>query len=488
MNASQPVEEVLDESCPLLHHDRLQGGEGAKKARKPTPLPKGQIAILMLLALAEPITSHCIYPFINQLISELDITGGDEKKVGYYAGMIESIFFAMEALFVFQWSRLSDHIGRKPVLLVGIGGLCISMICFGLSKTFWGLVVSRSLVGLLNGNTGVTKSMVAEITDETNIAQGFAWLPVAWSAGSTIGPMIGGQLAKPHDRWPNVFSHPIWIRYPYFLPCAASAAFSAITFVLTAIFLKETVRKRRRADPSSCAEAHHSDVEHDDAPPPLREVLTRRTLLSVANYAVLALVEIAYYALQPLFFATPVALGGLGLAPPMIGAILGTFGVLNGVFQAFFFAPLMDRCGPKWLFQQGLLVFVPLYLLYPAMSLYAKAYGVTPVVWAMVLLQQMLLVIMDLAFGAIFLYISTSAVSNRSLGATNGLAQFIASVVRAVGPAASTSLFAISLERNWMGGYGVYAILISMTVALFSVSTLLPRTMWPKEADARRDD
>lgn len=44
-------------------------------------------------------------------------------------------------MFVLQWSRISDHIGRKPVLLIGTAGLCVSMICFGLSKTFWGLVV-----------------------------------------------------------------------------------------------------------------------------------------------------------------------------------------------------------------------------------------------------------------------------------------------------------------------------------------------------------
>ena len=88
----------------------------------------------------------------------LDITGGDEKKVGYYAGLIvgvqsyincynlqyaaqESIFFATEALFVMHWSRLSDYIGRKPVLLIGTAGLCISMICFGLSKTYVTLVI-----------------------------------------------------------------------------------------------------------------------------------------------------------------------------------------------------------------------------------------------------------------------------------------------------------------------------------------------------------
>lgn len=44
-------------------------------------------------------------------------------------------------MFVFQWSRLSDYIGRKPVILIGFAGLCISMTCFGLSRTFWALVV-----------------------------------------------------------------------------------------------------------------------------------------------------------------------------------------------------------------------------------------------------------------------------------------------------------------------------------------------------------
>ncbi|KAI0364558.1 MFS general substrate transporter [Pilatotrama ljubarskyi] len=488
MNTSRPVEDALDETRPLLHHD--ENAQGKKPA---TPLPKGQIAVIMLLSLAEPITSHCIYPFINQLISELDITGGDEKKVGYYVGMIQSIFFAMEALFVFQWSRLSDHIGRKPVLLIGVAGLCVSMICFGLSRTFWGLVVSRSLVGLLNGNTGVTKSMMGEITDETNIAQAFAWMPVAWSVGSTIGPTIGGQLAKPHDRWPSVFSHPFWVKYPYFLPCAASAAFSAFTFVVTAIFLKEaslltahfqSVRKRPKRTHPACDEAVVGET-HDDAPPPLRKVLTRRVLISVANYGVLALVEIAFLALLPLFFATPVELGGLGFDPPTIGLILGTFGLLNGTIQALLFAKLMDIWGPKRMFQQGLLMFVPLYLLFPIMNLYAKAHGITPVIWGLVFLQQLILVVMDLSFGAIFIFVTSAAANNRCLGATNGIAQLIASIMRAIGPAVATSLFAASLEHNWLGGYGVYPILIAITVSLTLVSTRLPRDMWPKETDHR---
>lgn len=49
------------------------------------------------------------------------------------------------------------------------------------------LLNSRALNGALNGNVGILKSMVAEITDETNIAQAYAYMPLAWSSGGTLG-------------------------------------------------------------------------------------------------------------------------------------------------------------------------------------------------------------------------------------------------------------------------------------------------------------
>ena len=52
-----------------------------------------------------------------------------------------SLFFFTEACTIFHWSRLSDRIGRKPVFLVGLSGIAVSMYCFGLSKTFWGVVL-----------------------------------------------------------------------------------------------------------------------------------------------------------------------------------------------------------------------------------------------------------------------------------------------------------------------------------------------------------
>jgi MFS family permease len=83
----------------------------ARASKKPkTPLPKLQIGILMTLQLVEPIASMSIFPYINQLIRELGITGGNDAAVGYYAGIIESLFFVAQTLTVLRWSRLSDRI------------------------------------------------------------------------------------------------------------------------------------------------------------------------------------------------------------------------------------------------------------------------------------------------------------------------------------------------------------------------------------------
>ena len=116
----------------------------------------------------------------------------------------ESLFFVTEAFTVLQWSRWSDTVGRRPILLMGLFGLSLSMISFGMSKSYWGLVIrwgssafphlmrlntvnSRCLAGLLNGNVGVIKSMMGELTDSSNIAQGMALMPVVWSTGATVG-------------------------------------------------------------------------------------------------------------------------------------------------------------------------------------------------------------------------------------------------------------------------------------------------------------
>lgn len=468
----------------LLSGEEDRSHSPLRERPRRTPLPMVQLSVLFFFSVAEPLTSSCIYPFINKFVSELDIIGGDEKKVGYYAGFIESLFFAAEALFVLHWSRVSDRIGRKPVLLVGIAGLCVSMVCFGLSRTYLGLVLSRCLVGALNGNLGVIKSMIAELTDETNMAQGYALLPVMWSLGSTIGPLAGGMLSRPHDHWPETFSAPFWLKYPYFLPCAVVSAVAAAIFLVTAMVLKETVKKPEpsSADPERFDSSRNDSSHHEDTQQqlPVRALLTYPILLSVASYAMLAILDIAYRAMQPLFLSTPIKLGGLGLTPASIGALLSAFGMLNGIFQALYFPRIIERFGVRLVYLVGICMFVVLYSMFPLINYAATVGSVNVVVWVLLVLQLAVSVAVDMAYGCTFMYIAAAAPNKQSLGATNGIAQLAASILRAIGPAMSTSLFAASVENNWLGGNAVYVFLVALSVLCFWVLRRLPTELWNK--------
>ncbi|KAG5644661.1 hypothetical protein DXG03_008043 [Asterophora parasitica] len=446
-SSSSMDETLVDEETALLAQ--------SSKKRTPNPLPWLQLSIVLLLQVCEPITSQSIYPYINQLVSELDITGGDERKVGYYAGLIESLFFLTEALTVLQWSRISDHVGRKPILLIGLFGTSVSMLSFGLSRTFWGLVLR---------------------------AQGFSLIPTVWATGVTIGPLMGGSLSKPAERFPGIFGGKFWREYPYFLPCIATSGFVFVAFIIAFIFLKETVPKKPKRDPSS-ESSSLSDEASKGKHIPLRQLLTYPVVISVSNYVSLAFLNISLNALLPLFLAMPLEIGGLGLDPPTIGYIMGCYGAFCGLFQAFFFSKIINYLGERRIFIYGISTFLPMFALFPIMSLSAQRSGVTAFTWTCITLLVMLMSFMDMAFGCIFMFITASAPSKRSLGATNGLSQTTVSIARGIGPALATSLFSVSVEHQLLGGYAVYACLFVLTCFGIQLGRRLPRQMWEEATD-----
>ena len=138
---------------------------------------------------------------------------------------------------------------------------------------------------------------------------------------------------------------------------------------------------------------------------PLRDLLTRDVIVASANYSFLALVEISFRVLQPLFLSTPIALGGLGLDPPMIGTILSIFGILNGVYRVFFFSWTTDRFGVKGVYLMGITASVPCFGLFPIINRFARnsvegggRLGME--VWVAVGLQVIMAVLIASSFGA----------------------------------------------------------------------------------------
>jgi hypothetical protein len=96
------------------------------------------------------------------------------------------------------------------------------------------------------------------------------------------------------------------------------------------------------ADASDVVNASLKDA---DKPPPLRSLLTRPVLLSIANYAMVALLEMACLALIPLVWSTSVEFGGLGFSPVSIGSWMSVYGCMDGIFQFVVFPRAAGRFG-----------------------------------------------------------------------------------------------------------------------------------------------
>ncbi|KAG6841116.1 hypothetical protein C0991_001685 [Blastosporella zonata] len=407
---------------PLLHdtHENTSNDPHNPPKPKRTPLPMFQLFIVLLIQFAEPITATVIYPFINQFVRDTGVIRGDERKTGYYAGAIESTFFIAEALTVVYWGRASDYFGRRPVLLLGPLGLALGMLSFGLSNNYWTLVISRCVQGVFNGNIGVSKSVVGELTDSTNMADAFALMPLMWSIGSTIGPIMGGVLSQPAKTWPDLFGRFVFFhQYPYFLPCAVAAFIAFLPSVFAFAGLKETLpsavirEKKKKANQcvppnsttglltghneqgylatttTSTVESGLPEADSEDlAPPPLRALFVPRVMLTLLVHAFLAFSDMSTQVLLPLVYSTSISLGGLGFEPYRIGTIMGTWGLINATFQLTCLGWLLNKFGARKIQNFAHFSFCVVLAFYPILSYFARrAGGADGFVWAIIAVQ-----------------------------------------------------------------------------------------------------
>ncbi|KAI9778024.1 MAG: hypothetical protein M1839_008429 [Geoglossum umbratile] len=475
-----------------------------------SPLPKKQLAILAIIALAEQTALNSISPYLPERAATFPEVNPDE--VGLYVGIIASSFALAQFATNFFWGYLSDRIGRKPVILLGTVLTAGCFVAFAFVETLWQAIVVQALMGLVNGNQGVVSTCLGEITDRSNQSQAFVYLPVIYGIGAITGPIVGGFLVFKQNLFNRSKKNP----YPYLLPNIVSAVVLLVDLVLTMLFLEESLEEAKELPPlgermrelfswlwqllsfsrpsylrlhstgnsnrNHFRHSSHSTRDHafdggsedDDAletasqasmpilfPRPngeisRRQALNRDTTLLLATYLIFQFSNISFNSLYPIFSSSPPPTGR-SLSPREIGLSLSFAGVITIIFQVGIFGKLRDRMGNRWSYRAGLAGFVLSFMIMPwvgykdSKPIFGFGNGN---IWLWVEIGVVLLMKTVAAVGGLtsaLLLITNSAPNNSALGALNGLAQTLSAAGRAAGPFLSGGLFSLATRVHPKG-------------------------------------
>ncbi|OSS46766.1 hypothetical protein B5807_08886 [Epicoccum nigrum] len=214
---------------------------------KDEPFPTKQLIIIGICRFSEPLAFNSILAYSYVMVQDLGI---HERDASFYSGLLVSAYAIAEAITAPLWGSISDVYGRKPVALIGLLGVAMSSIVFGMAGSFWVALLARFVGGALNGNVAIMQTMVAEmVKNPAHEPRAYATQPFVWTLGGIIGSAMGGYLAQPAEFYPHVFAKDgVFGRYPYLLPNLVAAVGILLAILQGMAFLKETLVREEEPD------------------------------------------------------------------------------------------------------------------------------------------------------------------------------------------------------------------------------------------------
>lgn len=138
-------------------------------------------------------------------------------------GYLMMSYSAMQFLFSPFWGSLSDRLGRRPILLISILGIGLSMILLGNASSLFWLFVGRIFAGFFGANISTASAYIADVTTPENRAKGMGMIGAAFGLGFLFGPALGGILSK----------------WGYGTVAYVAAGMALLNFIFALFFLKE---------------------------------------------------------------------------------------------------------------------------------------------------------------------------------------------------------------------------------------------------------
>ncbi|XP_048225819.1 protein ZINC INDUCED FACILITATOR-LIKE 1 isoform X6 [Ricinus communis] len=272
-----------------------------------------------------------------------------EEDIGYYAGYVGSAFMLGRALTSVLWGVIADRYGRKPVIVFGmiavlvildIGLTCEFHLSNSASTSFWMAISLRFLLGSLCGILGPMRAYASEVCRKEYQALGMSIISTSWGIGLVIGPALGGFLAQPVEKYPNIFSKvSIFGRFPYFLPCLLISIFTLAVLVVCCS-LPETLHnhKGKEKECDYLCDDQESNVDESNSnkraqmnkgksSTPEESLLKNWPLMSsIIVYCIFQLHDMAYTEIFSLWAVSPRKNGGLSYSTADVGEVLAISG------------------------------------------------------------------------------------------------------------------------------------------------------------------
>jgi DHA1 family tetracycline resistance protein-like MFS transporter len=196
---------------------------------------RAKIGIVFLIVFIDLVGFGIVIPILPLYVEEY----GPSPVV---FGLLMASFSIMQFLFAPILGRLSDRVGRRPVLLVSLLGSAVGYLLFGIAGSLGMLFASRIIDGISGGNISTAQAVIADITGPDDRAKGMGLIGAAFGLGFILGPALGALL----------------VTVAPWMPGAAAATTSMVAFVLVLTKLPETLDSEARHE----ARRHPLNVEN----------------------------------------------------------------------------------------------------------------------------------------------------------------------------------------------------------------------------------
>ncbi len=236
---------------------------------------------------------------------------------------LTSVYFLAQFLAGPWLGRLSDRVGRRPVLIASQAGTLGALLLTGAAPSLLFIYLARIVDGLTGGNVSVAQAYMSDISDEHNRAQGLGTVNAGFGLGFIFGPAFGGLVAS--------FLGPRW---PFFI----AAGVSLVTVLLSTFLLPESLPRERRQRETAAGAVR---------PTGSLDLLRQAPILILLLVAFMG--QVAFFSFQTIhvLWAEQVVLAGLSaeLVQRTVGGVLTLVGVCQLFVQFGLIGPLVRRLG-----------------------------------------------------------------------------------------------------------------------------------------------